>query len=127
MAEGDDSHIIKGILLGMFDTMNTKVGEIEIASVITDMDVQLETLSSGELFGLMFQSLFVWGRAPCYHNQPRFRKRSFVYKITKQHCEYRQTGCLEFALLAYIYQCFFQIFVAILFLTNPQPFSHTHI
>ena len=32
---------------------------IDIDSVITDMEAQLEALSTGELFGLWFQSLFV--------------------------------------------------------------------
>ena len=37
------------------------IGEtaIDIDSVITDMEAQLEALSTGELFGLWFQSLFV--------------------------------------------------------------------
>lgn len=38
---------------------NTWNTSIDISSVITDMEAQLEALGTGELFGLWFQSLFV--------------------------------------------------------------------
>jgi hypothetical protein len=57
------------IVMGIFDVAQSVVNQsagviigetsVDIASVITDMDAQLEALSTGELFGLWFQSLFV--------------------------------------------------------------------
>jgi hypothetical protein len=57
------------IVMGIFDVAQSVVDQsagviigetsIDLASVITDMDTQLEALSTGELFGLWFQSLFV--------------------------------------------------------------------
>ena len=57
------------IVMGVFDVaqsvVNSSAGviigntSIDINSVITDMEGQLEALSTGELFGLWFQSLFV--------------------------------------------------------------------
>lgn len=55
--------------MGIFDVgqsvVNSSAGviigntSIDISSVITDMEAQLEALGTGELFGLWFQSLFV--------------------------------------------------------------------
>ncbi len=60
---------IWNIVMGIFDigqsVVNSSAGviigdtSIDISSVITDMEAQLEALSAGELFGLWFQSLFV--------------------------------------------------------------------
>ena len=60
---------IWNIVMGIFDigqsVVNSSAGviigntSIDISSVITDMEAQLEALSTGELFGLWFQSLFV--------------------------------------------------------------------
>ena len=57
------------IVMGIFDVgqsvVNSSAGviigntSIDISSVITDMEAQLEALGTGELFGLWFQSLFV--------------------------------------------------------------------
>ena len=57
------------IVMGIFDVgqsvVNSSAGviigntSIDIRSVITDMEAQLEALGTGELFGLWFQSLFV--------------------------------------------------------------------
>ena len=57
------------IVMGIFDVGQSVVNQsagviigetaIDIDSVITDMEAQLEALSTGELFGLWFQSLFV--------------------------------------------------------------------
>ena len=57
------------IIMGIFDVAQSVVDNsagviigstsIDINSVITDMEGQLEALSTGELFGLWFQSLFV--------------------------------------------------------------------
>ena len=57
------------IVMGIFDVgqsvVNSSVGviigntSIDISSIITDMEAQLEVLGTGELFGLWFQSLFV--------------------------------------------------------------------
>ena len=57
------------IVMGIFDVgqsvVNSSAGviigntSIDISSVITDMEVQLDDLGPGELFGLWFQSLFV--------------------------------------------------------------------
>ena len=57
------------IVMGIFDVgqsvVNSSAGviigntSIDIGSVITDMEAQLEALGTGELFGLWFQSLFV--------------------------------------------------------------------
>ena len=57
------------IVMGVFDVAQSVVGSsagviigstsIDINSVITDMEGQLEALPTGELFGLWFQSLFV--------------------------------------------------------------------
>lgn len=57
------------IVMGIFDVGQSVVNQsagviigetsIDINSVITDMEAQLEALSTGELFGLWFQSLFV--------------------------------------------------------------------
>ena len=57
------------IVMGIFDVgqsvVNSSTGviigntSIDISSVITDMEAQLEALGTGELFGLWFQSLFV--------------------------------------------------------------------
>mgnify|MGYP007029130925 CR=1 FL=1 len=57
------------IVMGIFDVgqsvVNSSAGviigntSIDISSVITDMEAQLEVLGTGELFGLWFQSLFV--------------------------------------------------------------------
>ena len=57
------------IVMGIFDigqsVVNSSAGviigntSIDINSVITDMEAQLEALGTGELFGLWFQSLFV--------------------------------------------------------------------
>lgn len=58
------------IVMGIFDVgqsvVNSSAGviigntSIDISSVITDMEAQLEALGTGELFGLWFQS-FSWG------------------------------------------------------------------
>lgn len=55
------------IVMGIFDVgqsvVNSSAGviigntSIDISSVITDMEAQLEALGTGELFGLWFQSL----------------------------------------------------------------------
>lgn len=57
------------IVMGIFDVGQSVVNQsagviigetsIDINSVITDMEAQLEALGTGELFGLWFQSLFV--------------------------------------------------------------------
>ena len=57
------------IVMGIFDMAQSVVNQsagviladtsIDITSVISDLDTQLEALSTGELFGLWFQSLFV--------------------------------------------------------------------
>ena len=57
------------IVMDIFDVgqsvVNSSAGviigntSIDISSVITDMEAQLEALGTGELFGLWFQSLFV--------------------------------------------------------------------
>lgn len=57
------------IVMGIFDVGQNVVNQsagviigetsIDINSVITDMEAQLEALGTGELFGLWFQSLFV--------------------------------------------------------------------
>ncbi|MFR1051820.1 MAG: VirB6/TrbL-like conjugal transfer protein, CD1112 family [Lachnospirales bacterium] len=57
------------IVMGIFDVAQSVVNRsagviisttsIDVGSVITDMEAQLEALSTGELFGLWFQSLFV--------------------------------------------------------------------
>ena len=57
------------IVMGIFDVAQSVVNQsagviladtsIDITSVISDLDTQLEALSTGELFGLWFQSLFV--------------------------------------------------------------------
>ncbi len=57
------------IVMGIFDVgqsvVNSSAGiiigntSIDISSVITDIEAQLEALGTGELFGLWFQSLFV--------------------------------------------------------------------
>ena len=57
------------IIMAVFDVGQSVVNQsagviigetaIDIDSVITDMEAQLEALSTGELFGLWFQSLFV--------------------------------------------------------------------
>lgn len=57
------------IVMGVFDVAQSVVNRsagviisttsIDVGSVITDMETQLEALSTGELFGLWFQSLFV--------------------------------------------------------------------
>ena len=57
------------IVMGIFDVgqsvVNSSAGviigntSIDISSVITDMEAQLEALGTGELFGLWFQALFV--------------------------------------------------------------------
>ena len=63
------------IVMGIFDVgqsvVNSSAGviigntSIDISSVITDMEAQLEALGTGELFGLWFQSL-LWA----YHERP---------------------------------------------------------
>ena len=60
---------IRDSVMGIFDVgqsvVNSSAGviigntSIDISSVITDMEAQLEALGTGELFGLWFQSLFV--------------------------------------------------------------------
>lgn len=57
------------IVMGIFDVgqsvVNSSAGviigdtSIDVNSVITDLEAQVEALSTGELFGLWFQSLFV--------------------------------------------------------------------
>ena len=57
------------IVMGIFEVAQSVVNQsagviladtsIDITSVISDLDTQLEALSTGELFGLWFQSLFV--------------------------------------------------------------------
>ena len=57
------------IVMGIFDVAQSVVNQsagviladtsIDITSVISDLDTQLEALSTGELFGLWFQSLFI--------------------------------------------------------------------
>lgn len=57
------------IVMGIFDVAQSVVNRsagviisttsIDVGSVITDMEAQLEALSTGDLFGLWFQSLFV--------------------------------------------------------------------
>lgn len=57
------------IVMGIFDVGQSVVNQsagviigktsIDVNSVITDMEAQLEALGTGELFGLWFQSLFV--------------------------------------------------------------------
>ena len=64
------------IVMGIFDVgqsvVNSSAGviigntSIDISSVITDMEAQLEALGTGELFGLWFQSLF----RRTYHERP---------------------------------------------------------
>ena len=67
------------IVMGIFDVgqsvVNSSAGviigntSIDISSVITDMEAQLEALGTGELFGLWFQTLFVgvcmWALSIC--------------------------------------------------------------